>query len=326
MPKHSRPRRGSLQYWPRKRAKRIYPRVGFVKKEKEAKPLAFAAWKAGMTHIEITDSKKGSRTFGRPISKPVTILDAPSLLVCGLRFYKKIPSGMAVAGETWAKVSKHLSRKVGNPKSIDDPRSSVREVKEPEKWDDVRLIVSTQPSKSGMKKKKPDVFEIEIGGEKEKKSGYAKSMLGKEINPEDVFATGEWLDVKAVTKGHGFTGPVKRFGIKIQTRKDQQHHRHAGSIGGVIPRKVDWRVPLPGQHGFHVRTEYCKRLMKIAKDGKINPKGGFIGYGVVNNYMIIEGSVPGPGKRLVILKKSTRPKAVVPVDIKYISTESKQGV
>ncbi len=313
MPKHSRPRRGSLQFWPRKRAKRIYPRVGYVKKDKDNKPLAFAAWKAGMTHIEIVDNRKGSKTFGRTISKPVTIFDSPSLSVCGLRFYKKTPSDMSVCGELWSKVDKELAKKVGNQKG-----------KEVEKWDDVRLIVRTQPSKSGMKKKKPDVFEIEIGGTN--KIEYAKSMLGKEINPEDIFSVGEFLDVKAITKGHGFTGPVKRFGIRIQTRKDQQHHRHPGSIGGVVPRKVDWRVPFAGQHGFHLRSEVHKRLLKIGNDGKINPKGGLIGYGKVNNYILIEGSVPGPRKRLVILKKTVRAKNPLPVDIKYVSLESKQGV
>ncbi len=315
MPKHSRPRKGSLQYWPRRRAKRIYPRVGYVKPEKDAKPLAFAAWKAGMTHVHIIDNKKASKTFGKAVSKAATILDAPSLFVCGIRFYQNTINGLAVSGELWGKTNKNLEKKVGKPKG-----------KEPEKWDDIRLVVSSQPEQSGMKKKKPDVFEIEIGGPTAKKLEYAKSMLGREIRSEELFRAGDWIDVKAVTRGHGYTGPVKRFGIRIQTRKDQQHHRHVGSIGGVVPRKVDWRVPAAGQHGFHVRSDYNKRILQIGADGKINQKGGIVGYGLVKNYILVEGSVPGPSKRLVILKKATRAKPGIPVDIKYISLESKQGV
>ena len=105
MPKRDKPRRGSLQYWPRRRAKRIYPRISHWAKTKELRPLGFAGWKAGMTHIQFTNNA------GKLVTKPVTVLDAPSLLVCGLRFYEKTPS-LHVIGEKWVdKISKNLGSK-----------------------------------------------------------------------------------------------------------------------------------------------------------------------------------------------------------------------
>lgn len=320
MPRTRKPRRGSLQYWPRKRAKRIYPRLKAPESE-ELKPLGFAGWKAGMTHIHIIDDVQKSPTFGKVISKPVTIIDTPSLFVCGLRIYRKTINGLQASAEKWAE-------KI--PKSLEIERKAMpgkhNEIKADNAFD-ARLIVSTQPGKGGMKKKKPEIFEIPIGGKDiRKKIEYADSVIGKEINFTDAFKAGEYVDVSGVTKGFGFTGPVVRFGIRIQTRKDKQMHRHVGSIGSTTPRKVDWRNPAAGQHGFHTRTEFNKRVVLVDSDtNKVMPKGGFLGYGVPKSYVLIEGSVPGTRKRLVMMKKAWRSKRFAVPDVKFISVESKQG-
>lgn len=313
MPRKRYPRRGSLQFWPRKRAKSIIPRTSEWPKSKDVKPLGFAAWKAGMTHVLYNDNNAQSPTYGKVVSKTVTILDSAPLMVVSIRYYHN----KKCVGEQWMeKMPKGVEKKVGKRKG--------KEVKD---FNDVMLVVATQPDKSGMRKNKSDVFEIGLGGKDAKeKEAYGKSMLGKEIKAEDVFKPGEFVDISGVTKGHGFTGSVKRFGIKIQGRKDQQHHRHTGSIGGVVPRKVDWRVPLPGQYGLFTRTEINKRVILIDNDAKkVMPKGGFLGYGVPKNVLVIEGSIPGHRKRLIRLRKATVAKAAIPVEIKHISTDSKQG-
>jgi large subunit ribosomal protein L3 len=306
MPKRTRPRKGTLQFSPRKRARRIYPGM----KEN----IGFAAFKAGMTHVQYIDNNSKSPSYGKLIVKAATILDAPSLFVLGVRFYKKTTFGLKCVGEKWAeKIPKEieLERKTtsGKGKVVSDA-------------DETRIIVATQPKKSSVRKKKPDIFEMESDSSSDK-----LNLIGKEISASEIFKPGEYVDVSAVTKGHGFTGPVKRFGIRIQTRKDQQMHRHVGSIGGVVPRRVDWRVPSPGQHGFHKRTEYSKKILAIDSDGsKVNAKGGLVGYGFVNNFILIEGSVPGSKKRLVMVRKSQRPKPLIQTELKEISLESKQGV
>jgi len=50
--KRKRPKRGAKQVWPRKRAKREYPTVSTWSAHSDLKPLAFAGYKAGMTHIQ----------------------------------------------------------------------------------------------------------------------------------------------------------------------------------------------------------------------------------------------------------------------------------
>jgi large subunit ribosomal protein L3 len=55
-------------------------------------------------------------------------------------------------------------------------------------------------------------------------------------------------------------------------------------------------------------------------------KGGFVNYGDVSgDCALIEGSVPGHKKRLIRLRFAIRPKKSYPVDVKYVSMESKQG-
>jgi large subunit ribosomal protein L3 len=89
-------------------------------------------------------------------------------------------------------------------------------------------------------------------------------------------------------------------------------------------------VPQFGQMGYHNRVEYNKLILKISdKPEEVNIKGGFTGYGQVKgDYLLLKGSVIGPKKRMLILRKAIRPdKKVpgVPPQIKYISLESKQG-
>ena len=304
MPKRGKPRKGSLQYWPRKRAKRIYPTTSSWPEIKETIPLGFAGYKAGMIHV-ISIEK------GKHVVTPVTVLDAAPLFVCGFRLYQK----SQVIKESWSdKIprSAELKIKKGKRAKLSDEEINKLDV------DDVRLIVCTQPDKTGMKKKKGEIFEIGIGGDIKSKIEYAKNMLGKEINAKDVFKVGEYVDVSAVTKGHGFTGPVKRYGIRIQGRKDKQMHRHVGSIGSTVPRKVDWRVPQAGQYGFFTRTEFNKKILGFEGE-KINPKSGFVGYGLVKNAILIKGSVPGPRKRLIRIRKAMRAKRKIePCEIKLI--------
>ena len=56
MPQTRQPRRGSMQFWPRKRARRSYARVKAWANSDKPKLLGFAGYKVGMTHIIATDS------------------------------------------------------------------------------------------------------------------------------------------------------------------------------------------------------------------------------------------------------------------------------
>jgi len=323
MVREGRPKRGSRAFWPRKRAKRIYARVSHYPQVEKAKAMGFAGYKVGMAHAIILDNRKGSPSFGQEITTPVTILDCPPLRIVGLRAYAPSAKGLKVAGEAWtADVPKELSRKLKVGKAKTDEKISGME-KILDKVSILRMIVATQPRLSGVGKKKPEVFEVEVGGKSVKeKFDFAKNMLGKEISAKDVMQEGEIIDAIAVTKGKGFQGVVKRFGVHIQDRHAKKKKRHIGTLGPQTPRRVRHTVPQAGQLGFQTRTELNKRVMKIGEDGKeINIAGGFVRYGVVkNSFMVIEGSLPGPKKRLIRLRPALRPvrARVLPVEIKEI--------
>jgi len=310
MPDIKKPRAGSLAYWPRKRATRIYPAIKAYPKIDATKILGFAGYKAGMLQAIVVDNRKGAPTFGQEITVPITVIDCPPLKVLGIRAYKKTVKGLMAFTEAIIKdVPKFLERKV----KLKNLRTEEKLEKIEKKLDeifDIRLIVCTQPHLSGLGKKKPEIFEIAIGGKNLKeKYEFAKSLLGKEITAKDFAKEGELVDAIAITKGKGTAGPVKRFGVKIQTRHAKQKRRHVGSLGQERPGKVRHTVPMAGQLGFQRRTEFNKRILKIGEHGEeIVPKGGFTGYGIIKgNYMLVEGSIPGPRKRLVLFRHAIRP-------------------
>lgn len=329
MPRRTAPRRGSLAFYPRKRAKRIVPRFRRWPSVDELIPLGFYGYKAGMTHILYTDTRKRTPTSGKEVFSAVTVIETPPLFVYGIRLYGFDYLGRRRAlTEVWAeKLPKYFSRRVTVPEKIEHSVENVSL----DGVVDVRLLVSTQPWIIGLKKT-PDLAEIAIGGKSiEDKFKYAAEKLGKEIRISEVFKEGEYIDVKAVTKGKGFQGPVKRFGIFEFGHKKEKTKRGVGSIGPWHPPKVMWTIPRPGQMGFHTRTEFNKYVFLIGngEERPITPAGGFLHYGEVkSDYIVLRGSVPGPAKRIVGLRKAIRPprRPLQVGEIKYISLTSKQGV
>jgi large subunit ribosomal protein L3 len=150
------------------------------------------------------------------------------------------------------------------------------------------------------------------------------------MSVEEVFKNGQFIDVTAITKGKGFQGPVKRWGVRILQHKGRKTKRGVATLGPWGPGRVLYTVPRAGQMGFHQRTEYNKRILKIGAMGKdVTPKGGFLRYGIIkNSYVIISGSLPGPAKRLIRLRYPARsPKRIREnqPQILHISIDSPQG-
>ena len=316
MPKIKNPHHGSLAYWPRRRAKREYARVHSWAKVKEPKLLGFAGYKVGMTHAIISDNRAYSQTKGEDVFCPVTVLECPPLKIASINFYKKTPYGSKLSSAVFSdKLDKELERKMIMPKKIK------------KRADDITLSAYTQPKLTGIKKK-PELFEIAIGGSKEEKLNYAKDKLGKEIEIKDVFQEGQQLDTHAITKGKGFQGPVRRFGIGLRAHKSEKARRNPGSLGSWNAQQhIMWRVAHAAKTGYSTRTEYNKLLLKIVKPEETNPKSGFMHYGVVKNQCVfIKGSVAGPAKRLIRFNYSTRPNKGLPKEapsIKYVNLKTK---
>jgi len=322
MPTVRRPRRGSMAFYPRVRASRAYPRIKRWPKSKEVKPLGFAGYKAGMSHAIMIDSNPNSRTRGQPIAKPVTIIDCPPLFVMGFKVYSRSAQGLrCVADVISEKLEKNLKRKIEKVKGA--PLEQQLKRLNGKKIDEVRLLVHTKPGF----KKKPEVFEVALGGDSEKQLEYAKSVLGKELTASDILKEGDYVDVFAVSKGKGTAGPVKRFGVRVHGRKAQQMARKVGGKGPKEPGKVRPTVPQAGQLGWQNRCEFNKRVLKVTSGAEVIPKGDFLRYGkIYGQAVVLEGSVPGPAKRLIRLRAAIRPpKSKYPVEIRTISVSSKQG-
>ncbi|MBU4501762.1 MAG: 50S ribosomal protein L3, partial [Nanoarchaeota archaeon] len=112
MPKIHRPRRGSLQFWPRVRSRRQYARVKVWPKVKDLKLLGFAGYKVGMTHVMLEDNNPKSLKKGLDISCPVTVIECPPIKVYSIRFYKKTNNGFKVISEIFSKnIDKNFAKK-----------------------------------------------------------------------------------------------------------------------------------------------------------------------------------------------------------------------
>ncbi|MEM0448988.1 MAG: 50S ribosomal protein L3 [Methanomassiliicoccales archaeon] len=331
MPNKRRPKKGSQGYSPRVRAKRQVPRLEAWPEISEGpKVQGFAGYKAGMTHAFITDFRSQSTTAGQEIKIPVTVLEVPPMKVAAVRVYENTRYGLRTAGEVWtSSVDETLARLLPIPKQVnaEEAWTKLKNVD----IEDVRILAYTQPKLvKGVPKKKPELMELRIGGgNMEARLEYAKSILGKEITINDFAKDGGMIDVAAITKGKGFQGAIKRWGLKLLHHKNSKHRRMIGTLAPKRPGYVRPTVPQAGQMGYHQRTELNKRIIKIGEKGEeVTPKGGFLHYGqVVNSYVLIHGSVPGPAKRLVRLRDPVRksPPLKEAPNIVYISTESKQG-
>jgi large subunit ribosomal protein L3 len=298
-----RPRFGSLQFWPRKRAEKELPSLNW--KVLESKNLGKTllgtiAYKAGMCSVIVKDSTMHSLTKGKTIVIPSTILECPPIKILGIRFYK----GNKVAFDILApNLDKELKRKLKFPK-----KESSLDVN-PENFDNVHVLAYTDSKKTGIKKT-PDIAEIAIKGKSAKeKFESAKALLGKEININDVFDKNQLVDVHAVTKAKGLEGPVKRFGISFKQHKSEKGVRRPGSLGPWHPARVTFKTPISGQLGYFTRVQYNNKLLdfdsisKSKLDGKV-----FMNYGpITTKYCAIKGSVGGPQKRAIFLTFSSRP-------------------
>jgi len=305
------PRKGSLGFRPRKRARSQNASVSWLDSP-EQKVLGFAGYKVGMTHVMLSD-QSDAPTKGQEISCAATVIEVPPMMVYGVRCYDKTRSigDILVAEE---KVLKQLNiKKKKAPKDISENDVA-----------DVRLLAFCTPGKTLMGKKHIESMEIGLGGSDPKaKLEHAKSLIGKELKISDVFKPGELVDAIAVTKGKGWQGAIKRFGCSKQRRKATGRVRHVGTLGAWIPNYVLYTVPQAGQTGYHTRTELNKMVLKIGEAdniSEINPPSGFNNYGFVkNDYLIIKGSLPGPNKRLVKLRAASRGKMAKEPQLTYIS-------
>jgi large subunit ribosomal protein L3 len=328
------PRHGSLAYLPRKRSDHVLARIRFWPKVESETPrlLGFMGFKAGMTHVFGIEDKKRSPDFGKEVIRSATVVETPPVLICGVRTYMKDVNGLRSIAEAWMKdPPSELDRVFTVPENFDTEQALKKVEENLPRTVRVRVIAISQPKQASMPRKKPDMAEIEIGGGTvQQQFAYAKSLLGKTVTPAEIFKEGQFVDVASISTGKGFQGPVKRFGVTILQAKGRKTKRGIATLGPWNPHHIMYSIARAGQMGYHQRTEYNKRILKIGKDGKeITPKGGFLRYGLIRGpYVLLAGSVAGTEKRPVRLRYPARaPRGLgeETMQITQVSLESPQG-
>ena len=121
--------------------------------------------------------------------------------------------------------------------------------------------------------------------------------VGQQLTGE-LFKEGELVDVSGTSIGKGFQGGMKRWHWKGgKATHGSTSHRGPGSIGSTTtPGRVFKGHHLPGHMGNTRVTVQSLRIMKIDPQAHV---------------LIIEGAVPGPEQRLVMVRRSVKRPGVV---------------
>ena len=111
---------------------------------------------------------------------------------------------------------------------------------------------------------------------------YAATLeIGASMDASALFEKGQFVDVKSVSKGHGFTGVMVRYHFRGAKRSHGANEvmRHGGSIGtNMTPGRVFKGRKMAGQHGNKVVSVLNQKVAEVlAEDGLVLICGGVPG-------------------------------------------------
>ena len=110
----------------------------------------------------------------------------------------------------------------------------------------------------------------------------------------DTFAQGEKVDITGITKGHGYSGAVKRWGHHMlqATHGTGPIHRQVGSMGAnSTPSRVFKNKKMAGQYGNEQVTVLNLEVVKVDAE---------------KNLIAVKGAVPGARGGIVVLRNSVK--------------------
>ena len=109
----------------------------------------------------------------------------------------------------------------------------------------------------------------------------------------DTFAAGEKVDITGITKGHGYTGAIKRWNLhKLRmTHGTGPIHRQPGSMGVIDPARIFKNKKMPGQYGNEQVT--ILNLIAVKIDAE-------------KNLIAVKGAVPGSKGGIVFIRDSVK--------------------
>lgn len=189
---------------------------------------------------------------------PVTVLEAGPCVVLEKKSNQGKDGYSAVKLGFQKAKEKHLTRpELGFFKKIEqDPMRHVKEVRVPE----------------------AQLDDFEVG-----------AQLGA-----TVFEEGDVVNVTAKSKGHGFSGVMKRWnfaGFRM-THGVHESYRGPGSVGcSTWPGKIWKGKKMPGQYGNKPATVENIQIVKVLAD---------------KNLILVKGAVPGHRNSVLVVKTATK--------------------
>lgn len=118
--------------------------------------------------------------------------------------------------------------------------------------------------------------------------------VGQEIKVEDLFKVGDRIDVSGISKGHGFTGVIKRWSFAgfPGSHGTHEYFRHGGSIGNrSYPGRVRKGKKMAGHWGNEQISTQNLEVIDIRPEEKL---------------MLVRGAVPGAKQGVVILHPAVK--------------------
>ena len=109
----------------------------------------------------------------------------------------------------------------------------------------------------------------------------------------DTFEVGEKVDITGVTKGHGYSGAIKRWGLHRlrMTHGTGPVHRQSGSMGVIDPARIFKNKKMAGQYGNEQVTVLNLSVAKIDAE---------------NNLIAVKGAIPGAKGGIVFIRDSVK--------------------
>ena len=109
----------------------------------------------------------------------------------------------------------------------------------------------------------------------------------------ETFAQGEKVDITGITKGHGYTGAIKRWNLhKLRmTHGVGPVHRQSGSMGVIDPARIFKNKKMAGQWGNEQVTIQNLAVVRIDAE---------------KNLIAVKGAVPGAKGGIVFVRDAVK--------------------
>jgi large subunit ribosomal protein L3 len=122
----------------------------------------------------------------------------------------------------------------------------------------------------------------------------SRFAVGDAVKLDELFAIGQFVDVRGVSRGRGFTGVMRRHNFKgnVRTHGTHEYERHGGSIGtNMTPGRTWPGKGMPGQHGNKNVSVLSQPVVKIVVD---------------EDLILVQGGVPGPNNAVVAVRGASK--------------------